>query len=412
MFDLIHEIGQTLRNSRLRTFLTGLAVAWGVFMLIILLGMARGVHNSFNEGMGSGVNNSITVWGGMTGKGYKGYKAGRRIQLKDTDMDAVKKDRNNTNVSQVSTTASNDTAQIVSPRGKVTGFNAVFPGADFDMERVTISAGRKINDPDITNLRRSILISEESMHTLFGNDAKPSEVLGKTLKCMGLGWNIVGVYNHRWMSGSYVPYTTYKAITGFDDNIESLVVNYEGIITEEGGDKAEENLRSTLATTHNFATDDNSAIWTWNRLTQSISSGKALIYLQWATWVIGIFTLLTGIVGVSNIMFVSVRERTHEIGIRRAIGAKPRSILTQILAEAVAITAISGYAGVFLGMLVLQVINLLFGSGEDSPISNPTVDISIAVQVTVVLIIAGALAGLLPALKAIKVKPVEALRDE
>lgn len=166
------------------------------------------------------------------------------------------------------------------------------------------------------------------------------------------------------------------------------------------------------STAHNFDPEDKSAIWTWNRLSQSISSGNALIYLQWATWIIGIFTLLTGIVGVSNIMFVSVRERTHEIGIRRAIGAKPRSILTQILAEAVAITAISGYAGVFLGMLVLQVINALFGSAEDSPISNPTVDISIAVQVTVVLIIAGALAGLLPALKAIKVKPVEALRDE
>lgn len=412
MFDLIHEIGQTLRNSRLRTFLTGLAVAWGVFMLIILLGMARGVQNSFNEGMGSGVNNSINVWGGMTGKGYKGYKAGRRINLKDSDMDAVLKDKNNTNVTLVSTSASNDTAQVIGTKGKVSGFSAIFPKGDYEMERVTVTAGRKINDPDISNLRRSIMISEESMRTLFGNDAKPDEVLGKTLQSMGLSWNIVGVYSHRWQTDSYVPYTTYKAITGFDDNIDRLVVNYEGILTEDASDKAEERLRGTLAAAHSFDPEDKSAIWTWNRLSQSISSGNALIYLQWATWVIGIFTLLTGIVGVSNIMFVSVRERTHEIGIRRAIGAKPRSILTQILAEAVAITAISGYAGVFLGMLVLQVINLLFGSGEDSPISNPTVDISIAVQVTVVLVIAGALAGLLPALKAIKVKPVEALRDE
>ena len=349
MLDLIHEIGQTLRNSRLRTFLTGLAVAWGVFMLIILLGMARGVQNSFNDNMGSSVNNTIVVWGGMTGKGYKGYKAGRRINLKESDMTAVAKDKDNINLTQVSTTASS-TANIIGPKGIVSGFDAVFPEADFSMARVTMTAGRRINGPDISGRRRSILISEDSMHRLFGNDAKAEDVVGKTIRCMDLSWNIVGVYNHRWQTGSYVPYTTYKAITGFDDNVESLTAEYEGIVTEEEGDAAEERLRATLASTHSFDREDNSALWTWNRLSQSISSGKALIYLQWATWVIGIFTLLTGIVGVSNIMFVSVRERTHEIGIRRAIGAKPRSILTQILAESVAITAISGYAGVFLGM--------------------------------------------------------------
>ncbi len=137
---------------------------------------------------------------------------------------------------------------------------------------------------------------------------------------------------------------------------------------------------------------------------------QAMTYLNLAVWVIGIFTLLSGIVGVSNIMFVSVRERTHEIGIRRAIGAKPRSILVQILAESVAITAIFGYIGVFLGMVVLQVLSMFLG--DSNGFKNPTVDISIALQVTVALIVAGALAGLFPALKAIKVKPVEALRDE
>ena len=137
---------------------------------------------------------------------------------------------------------------------------------------------------------------------------------------------------------------------------------------------------------------------------------QAMTYLKLAVWVIGIFTLLSGIVGVSNIMFVSVRERTHEIGIRRAIGAKPRSILVQILAESVAITAIFGYIGVFLGMVVLQVLSMFLG--DSNGFKNPTVDISIALQVTVALIVAGALAGLFPALKAIKVKPVEALRDE
>jgi len=231
MLDLIHEIGQTLRNSRLRTFLTGLAVAWGVFMLIILLGMARGVQNSFNDNMGSSVNNTIVVWGGMTSKGYKGYKAGRRINLKESDMTAVAKDKDNINLTQVSTTASS-TANIIGPKGIVSGFDAVFPEADFSMARVTMTAGRRINGPDISGRRRSILISEDSMHRLFGNDAKAEDVVGKTIRCMDLSWNIVGVYNHRWQTGSYVPYTTYKAITGFDDNVESLTAEYEGIVTE------------------------------------------------------------------------------------------------------------------------------------------------------------------------------------
>ncbi|MDE6197179.1 MAG: ABC transporter permease, partial [Muribaculaceae bacterium] len=161
---------------------------------------------------------------------------------------------------------------------------------------------------------------------------------------------------------------------------------------------------------HEFAADDRCTIWSWNEFTNYLEQQSAFVYLNLAVWVIGIFTLLSGIVGVSNIMFVSVRERTHEIGIRRAIGAKPRSILMQILAESVTITTLSGYIGVVLGMAVLQVLDMALGDSND--FRNPTVDISIAAQVTTALIVAGALAGLFPAMKAIKVKPVEALRDE
>ena len=170
-------------------------------------------------------------------------------------------------------------------------------------------------------------------------------------------------------------------------------------------------MHSTLARQHTVCpADAKAAFYSWNKFTDALRNAEMMRYLNMAVWVLGLLTLLTGIVGVSNIMFVSVRERTHEIGIRRAIGAKPHAILIQILAESVAITALFGYIGIVLGMLLLQVVDMVFGSAE--MLKNPTVDIRIAVEVTVALIIAGAAAGLFPALKALKVKPVEALRDE
>ena len=185
----------------------------------------------------------------------------------------------------------------------------------------------------------------------------------------------------------------------------------QGLTDEASGEAAEDDIRASLARQHEFAPDDANAIWTWNRFNDYLRGQTAGNILQIAVWVLGLLTLLTGIAGVSNIMFVSVRERTHEIGIRRAIGAKPRSIVTQVITESVAMTAIFGYIGVFMGFVVLQLINYFVGDNTEG-FKNPTVDLSIAVEVTIALIIAGAIAGLFPAIKATKVKPVEALRDE
>ena len=204
--------------------------------------------------------------------------------------------------------------------------------------------------------------------------------------------------------------TTDKAVTGNSDDAYSLEVTVENLRTETDANNAEQTIRQSLATVHEFNPQDRSAIWLWNRFAQYLQSQQGMGYLTLAVWVIGLLTLLTGIVGVSNIMFVSVRERTHEIGIRRAIGARPRQILTQILSESVAITALFGYIGVFLGIAFLAVIDHFFGTTDG--FRHPQVNISIAIEVTCALIMAGALAGLFPALKALKVKPVEALRDD
>ena len=406
MLDLFHEIGQTLSNNRLRTFLTGIAVAWGIFMLIVLLGAARGVFNSFESEAGDRGNNRLTIWGGMTSIPYKGYKDGRWISLRTGDIDAIRNDNRET-VSSVIAYASVDTAKISTERDYLSdGFEAVYPEAQ-KTDRVKMKYGRFINGRDIAGLRKVIILHEKNARLLFGND---STVVGRTVRSMGLAWTVAGVYEHPWRSQSYAPYTTLKALTGNDDEAYQLDVTVEGLTTEEEGNQAEDAIRGTLAKTHEFDPKDRGAVYVWNQFTSYLTSREALGYLELAMWVIGIFTLLSGIVGVSNIMFVSVRERTHEIGIRRAIGAKPRSILTQIVTESIAITTLFGYIGIVLGMVVLEILSTIVGDSEG--FKDPSVDIATAVRVTIALIIAGSLAGLFPAIKATKVKPVEALRDE
>ncbi len=406
MLDLIREIGQTLRNNKLRTALTGISVAWGIFMLIILLGAARGVTNYFDESMGSNPTNVISIWGGRTSKPYKGYKDGRWIELKEGDAAAIVND-NPGHVSRVSPFASADTAKIKTSRDAISGFEAVFPDA-IRTKKLTMKYGRFINDLDISDARRVMVLADNQATLLFGNDA---DALGKTVSSMGLAWTVVGIYSHRWNRSTYAPYTTYKAVTGNNDYAYQLDATVEGLTDEASGDAVEEAIRASLAAQHNFAPDDANAIWTWNRFNDYLRGQRGNNILRLAVWIIGLLTLLTGIVGVSNIMFVSVRERTHEIGIRRAIGAKPRSIVLQVITESIAVTGLFGYIGVFLGIVVLQFINHFVGDSTEG-FRNPTVDLSMALQVTVALIVAGAIAGLFPAIKATKVKPVEALRDE
>ncbi len=405
MFDLFREISQTIRNNKLRTFLTGIAVAWGIFMLIVLLGVARGVVNNFNKNMADNSSNSIRLWSGNTSIAYKGYKEGRWVRMNDKDMPDILKDVDAAGA--VSVTGNASGFNIVGPKDYISGgFEAVFPD-EARTQRITDIKGRFINDRDNSELRRSIVLSRKNAAMLFG---EADSALGKEIKAMELSWKVVGIYDHRWRSGSFVPYNTYKAITGNDGYVDEMTVRVDGLNTEQQAKEAEAEIRTVLARNHEFDPADENAIWIWNQFANMLSTAQGLNYLNIAVWVIGILTLLTGIVGVSNIMFVSVRERVHEIGIRRAIGAKPRSVIMQILAESVAITTVSGYIGIVAGMAVLQLLKPVL-EGLDG-FSNPTVDISIAIEVTVALIIAGGIAGLFPAIKATKVKPVEALRDE
>jgi len=406
MFDLFREILQTLSHNKLRTALTGLAVAWGIFMLIVLLGVSRGLYNSMRKNSTLESNSVASVWGGWTTKAHKGYKEGRRIRLEEADMQPVAVHGGRLVVSAIGN-VSIDSAKVSTKRDYVSdGILGVYPAA-MTFGQVRMTHGRFINERDLAERRKVMVINEDNARLLFGAE---DSAVGRRVDCMGLSWTVAGVYSNSWQRTSYVPFTTAMMLTGNSGRIQKMSVSLTDMHDMSDAVEAEQAVRGVLARRHEFADDDMGAVHIWNRFENYLQQKQAGSIMETVVWVIGLLTMLSGIVGVSNIMFVSVRERTHEIGIRRAIGAKPRSILMQILAESVAITAIFGYIGVFLGILVTEIIDKLFGNTDF--LYNPRVDIGIAVEVTVVLIVVGALAGLFPAIKATKVKPVEALRDE
>lgn len=405
MFDLLREIKQALTNNKVRTALTGLAVAWGIFMLIVLLGMSRGVTNAFAEQFAADNSRVINIYNGTTSKAFKGYQEGRSIYLKSRDMPAVMS-RDKQHVDAVIASKSIDTAVVSTPLNYTSGLLGHFP-SELKTARLEMLSGRFLNQSDLDNNRKVIVLSKENADKLFGKNVG---AVGKRVDSMGFSWLVIGVYDHRWERSSYIPFTTAMLLSGNDDKVSDMRVAMKNVETLADGEAVENNVKSTLAGRHDFSPSDNSAVYIWNRFSNYLTQLSAMNILTVAVWIIGIFTLLSGIVGVSNIMFVSVRERTHEIGIRRAIGAKPRAILMQIVAESVVMTTVFGYVGVVLGMIVTGILDVVTRNMEF--LSNPTVNLSIALEVTVVLIIAGAIAGLFPAIKATKVKPVEALRDE
>ncbi|WP_302613587.1 ABC transporter permease [uncultured Bacteroides sp.] len=408
MFDLANEILATLRHNKLRTALTGFAVSWGIFLLIVLLSVSRGLVNGMESMFSQRDTETVSIRGGFAQKAFKGLKEDRRVSLRDSDLPVLTSQNANV-VGEVIAQVSNDSLQVTSPNDYLTGgYKGVYP-SELRNSGLDMTAGRFINQNDINSKRRVAVINEESAKTLFGKE----NPIGQLVKISDLSFTVVGTYKQAWRRVVYIPYSTARAMSGGSDIVNNITVKLKNVTTIVESEAAEKGFRSTLGRQHSFSDDDNGALWIWNRFSDYMRTSTAMGAIGMAVWVIGLLTMLSGIVGVSNIMFVSVRERTHEIGVRRAIGAKPRIILRQIILESVAITTLFGYIGIVLGVLVSQGIATLVGDGGERPIiKDPTVDISIAIQVTVVLIIAGALAGLFPAMKSLKIKPVEALRDE
>ena len=393
-------------SNKLRTLLTGLSVSWGVFMLILLLAIAADVRSGFEENSSKRDPNQITVWSGRTSRPWQGMKEGRYIPLKEKNFQAIK-DGSRDKVTDVQGSMSFKTSISTSRDYLADGScEGVFP--DEFNGTYTFLHGRPINVADVRQTRKVIVLRDKNAETLF---ADPSSAVGKTVSCGGVAFTVVGIYSHDWDEGTYIPYSTARAMSGYKDDMDRLTVKFTGVENSEQSQQIEKEVRESMAKVNNFDPEDPGAIYTYDRFEQNENNKTANNILNITMWVIGLLTLITGIVGVSNIMFVSVKERTHEIGIRRAIGAKPHSILGQVVIESVAMTTVFGYIGIVMGTVACELVTMAFAGAEDFKMS-PAVNIEIALQVTIALVIAGALAGIFPAMRAIKVKPVEALRDE
>ncbi|MCR5708878.1 MAG: ABC transporter permease [Bacteroidales bacterium] len=423
MHDLFIEIWESIRRNKVRTSLTGLAVAWGIFMLIVLLGAGNGLLNAFMGDIGDFAANNIQVYGGTTSKPYDGLKQGRRIQLTESDMEMLGRPSFSDKVERVSTRSTR--SGFTMSYGRHYFNNVVLTGAmpgEKDIELIKVAAGRFINENDIASGRKVAVITHLHAKNFLVGGTDYDRLLGERIKVGGLSFVIIGVRQAAENEDDRsicIPYSTYRSLFARGDRIDNINVAFRGIKTEAEAEAFEKEVRSSLSARHRVAPDDNSAFWIWNRFTQSIQMQKGRSLLLTALWIIGLFTLVSGIVGVSNIMLITVKERTHEFGIRKALGARPRNILALIVTESVLITAFFGYIGMLLGMLSCQILDMTVGQskveifGQSMKVlDNPTVGLSTALGATVVLIIAGTIAGIFPAMKAARVKPIEALRAD
>lgn len=419
MFDIWQEIYGTIKRNKLRTFLTGFAVAWGIFMLIVLLGAGNGLIHAFEQSSSERALNSIKIFPGWTTKSYEGLKEGRRVKLDNKDLD-ITKEQFQENVIEVGATLYQNSTNLNFGKEYVNlRLTGVFPNFP-EVETVKLSKGRFINEIDIRQCRKVIVLNTKTAEILF--DKTHTEPIGQNVKTGGIIYQVVGLYKDQGdnsSSDAYIPFTTLQLIYNEGNKVNNIIFTTKNLKSIEDNKAFETQYRKVLGAHHRFDPTDESAIWIWNRFTNYLRNMGAMNMLRIAIWVIGIFTLLSGIVGVSNIMLITVKERTREFGIRKALGAKPRSILWLIIVVSVAITTFFGYIGMVSGIAVTEWMNSAFGNQQmdngmwsETVFSNPTVDSGIAIQATLTLVIAGTLAGFFPARKAVTISPIEALRAD
>lgn len=417
MIDFWQEIYGTIKRNKLRTFLTGFSVAWGIFILIVLLGAGNGLIHSFEKNSQDRALNSMRIFAGQTSKPFMGLSIGRPIVFKNKDIETLDKKFKKNIITSGATVSKSLTVSCGEETANLS-LNGVSPSY-VHIESCKMTKGRFINELDINKKRKVVVLNEKTTEKLFPHQNNP---IGELINAGGVMYEVIGTYSansDRQSNDAYIPFSASQLIYCKGDSIDDIIFTTKELTTKKANDDFEKSYREEMGKEHQFDPLDNSAIWIWNRLEQYMEQQQASHVLRIAIWVIGIFTLLSGIVGVSNIMLITVRERTREFGIRKALGAKPGSILRLIIAESITITAIFGYIGMFLGIAATEYMNLLAGNQtvdagafSTTVFYNPTVDISVAIQATITLIIAGTLAGFFPARKATKIRPIEALRAE
>jgi len=422
MFDIDkwQEILATIKKNKMRTFLTGFSVAWGIFMLMILLGSGNGLSNGVASNFMGDAVNAMWIWQGETTIPYHGMKSGRPIQFHNEDQDIVKK-VSGVGVSSGRYFMGNTRYSYKKESGEYTTITC--QPELIKVENIAINEGRFINEIDLLQKRKVVVLGVDIKTALF----KDSTAIGEYVDVNKVPFKVVGICNEPGSTrnrNAYMPVTTAQMIFNGSNRLHNLAVTINATTLEES--KAiEEQIRNVLGRKHKFDPKDEGAIGLFNKLEAYIQTMKIFQAIKIFIWIIGIGTLIAGIVGVSNIMLIVVKERTKEIGIRKAIGASPSSVIGLILLESIMITTIAGYIGLVLGTGLMELINYFMvqsaaadagaaaaGEQGNNMFLNPTVDINIAFYSTLLLIVAGAIAGYIPAKRAASIKPIEALRDE
>ena len=419
MRELIKEIWSTSKRNKLRTSLTGFAVAWGIFMLIFLLGAGNGLINAQLQQSTRFLANSMRVFPGETSKAYKGLKEGRSITLNDRDIlisnqtygqyvDDVggRLEQYNVNINYGDNYVASQSLVGVAP---------THPKID----KTELIAGRFINEIDMKDQRKNVVLSRSQAKELCKDYRS---LVGKNVKISNLNFQVVGIYKDdesRNNTEAFIAYSTIKTIYAKGDDAGSLEFTIKNLKTQEDNEQFEKNYRASINNNHQAAPNDDRTIWLWNRYMDNIQMNQGIAIMQTALWIVGLFTLLSGIVGVSNIMLITVKERTREFGVRKAIGAKPWSILKLIITESIIITSFFGYIGMVCGVAANEIMDATIGHTtvdtglfKAAMFVNPTVGLGTCIGATITIVIAGTIAGLIPAIKAARIRPIEALRAE
>ncbi len=405
------EIFEAIAKNKLRTFLTGISVASGIFILVILLGAGKGLQNGIEKQFENDAKGIIEVWSNTTTKEYKGLNAGREIQLRNSDYEIPLK-KYNDEIDKKSATR-NTWGGIVT-YGKESG-NYQFRGVNpdyLDIENATIIQGRFLNNNDLKNNEKVAAIGLKVKQDLF-KDADP---IGKQILVNNVNFKVIGVFTdpsgEREESRVYMPMTTNQRAYGAGDKITGMMFvlnkksNYDEALAQSK--QFTKDIKELLKSKNIIAPDDN-AIDAYNSVEEAKQFYDLNLYIRLFFWWVGICTIIAGVVGVSNIMLIIVKERTKEIGIRKALGASPFSIISMILHESIFITTIAGFTGLLASLLLLEFVGPMV---QSEYFRNPEVDFSVALTTLVLLVFAGAMAGFFPAYRAAKIKPIVALRDE
>ena len=406
--DTWQEVYDSVTKNKVRTVITMIGVWWGILLLIALLGAARGMENSFNRLFGDFATNSVFIWGQSTSIPFKGFQEGKRVRLKLSHVNKIRE-----NIEGIELVVPRNRSQALVVKNLLSGnygINGDYPVLD-KIQKKKMVLGRFINQNDINNNRKSAVISEDVYKQLFQTDENP---IGRYLQINSMNFKVIGVFQNENVdmgppSDIHIPFTTFQQIYNRGDRIGWMVITGK---PEYNIKQIEEDVKLLLRNLNKIHPRDKRALGSFNLGKEFAKITGFLTGMQFLTWFVGISTLIAGVFAIGNILLITVKERTKEIGVRRALGATPFEIKRQIVVEAVFLTIISGLLGIISGGWILIIIDNIWGQGSDATLVNASVSIGVVFVALIILVMLGTLIGLIPAFKATSIKPIEALREE